>query len=132
MQEKKCKRGRPILDAKQKVDREILKQKFLEHSVEALECIISIMRSSQNDSIRLKASTYILNKVVPDRFIEESEIDRNINVTITTYKSPNAGNRPNEEELEMMSRVENDETFVYSQEDTLEPWETDDASWNEE
>lgn len=123
MQEKKCKRGRPILDAKQKVDRELLKQKFLEHSVEALESIISIMRSSSNDSIRLKASTYILNKVVPDEFMEDDEIDRNINVTITTYKSSSAENKPTEEELEIINGVEDREIFTDHLEEDIESWD---------
>lgn len=34
MQKKHNSRGRPILDEKQKVDRDILKQKFMENSIE--------------------------------------------------------------------------------------------------
>lgn len=39
MQKKHNSRGRPILDEKQKVDRDILKQKFTENSIEAFETI---------------------------------------------------------------------------------------------
>ena len=41
MQKKQNSRGRPILDEKQKVDRYILKQKFMENSIEAFETILS-------------------------------------------------------------------------------------------
>ena len=68
MQKKHNSRGRPILDEKQKVDRDILKQKFMENSIEAFETILSIMRLSMDSSVRLKASTYILNKLITDGF----------------------------------------------------------------
>ena len=55
------KRGRPVESEQQKVDRELLKQKFLENSVEALETIVNIMRFSMDSNARLKASTFILN-----------------------------------------------------------------------
>lgn len=76
------KRGRPVLDERQKADREILKQKFLEHSAEALETIVNIMRKSMDSTSRLKASTFILNKVIPEAFIFESEIENNLTITL--------------------------------------------------
>lgn len=81
------KRGRPVLDEKQKVDRELLKQKFIENSLEALETIINIMRFSMDSTARLKASTFILNKVVPEGFVFDDETNRNITLNIVTRSS---------------------------------------------
>ena len=81
-------RGRPCLNEKEKREREILKQRFLEHSIDAFETILNIMKDSKDDKIRLKASTYILNKVIPNGYIfEEKEmIDRNIIVNLVTQE----------------------------------------------
>ena len=87
MQKKHNSRGRPILDEKQKVDRDILKQKFMENSIEAFETILSIMRLSMDSSVRLKASTYILNKLIPDGFSLDEEMKKNIEVQIHVVDS---------------------------------------------
>lgn len=87
MQKKHNSRGRPILDEKQKVDRDILKQKFMENSIEAFETILSIMRFSMDSSVRLKASTYILNKLIPDGFSLDEEMKKNIEVQIHVVDS---------------------------------------------
>lgn len=81
------KRGRPVLDKKQKVDRDTLKQKFLENSLDALETIVGIMRHSMDSTSRLKASMFILNKVIPEGFVFEDETNHNITVHITTQDS---------------------------------------------
>ena len=81
---KQNKRGRPVENEKQKIDRELLKQKFLENSVEALETILNIMRYSMDSTARLKASMFVINKVVPEGFIFEDETNRNITVNIVT------------------------------------------------
>ena len=86
-QTKHNKRGRPVLTEEQKVDREVLKQKFLETSLEALETIVGIMRHSMDSASRLKASTFILNKVIPEGFVFEDETNHNITVHITTQDS---------------------------------------------
>lgn len=75
------------MDEKQKVDRELLKQKFIENSLEALETIINIMRFSMDSTARLKASTFILNKVVPEGFVFDDETNRNITLNIVTRSS---------------------------------------------
>lgn len=93
MQKKHNSRGRPILDEKQKVDRDILKQKFMENSIEAFETILSIMRLSMDSSVRLKASTYILNKLIPDGFSLDEEMKKNIEVQIHVVDSENKINR---------------------------------------
>ena len=74
------------LNEKEKREREILKQRFLEHSIDAFETILNIMKDSKDDKIRLKASTYILNKVIPNGYVfeEKERIDRNIIVNLVT------------------------------------------------
>lgn len=104
---KQNKRGRPVEDEKQKVDREMLKQKFLENSMEALDTILNIMRYSMDSAVRLKASTFILNKVIPEGFVFEDEINRNITFNIVT-KSAN-DMLPFEEQEQMIREVENEE-----------------------
>lgn len=84
MKMKQSKRGRPVLDEQQKVDRELLKQKFLENSIEALETIVNIMRFSMDSNARIKASSFILNKVIPEGFVFDDVIDRNITLHIVT------------------------------------------------
>lgn len=101
------KRGRPVEDEKQKVDREMLKQKFLENSMEALDTILNIMRYSMDSTVRLKASTFILNKVIPEGFVFEDEINRNITFNIVT-KSAN-DMLPFEEQEQMIREAENEE-----------------------
>lgn len=101
------KRGRPVEDEKQKVDREMLKQKFLENSMEALDTILNIMRYSMDSTVRLKASTFILNKVIPEGFVFEDEINRNITFNIVT-KSAN-DMLPFEEQEKMIREAENEE-----------------------
>lgn len=91
MQMKHNKQGRPVLTEKQKVDREVLKQKFLESSLEALETIVGIMRHSMDSASRLKASTFILNKVIPEGFMFEDETNRNITLRIITKDSEEDG-----------------------------------------
>lgn len=90
-QTKHNKHGRPVLTEKQKVDREVLKQKFLESSLEALETIVGIMRHSMDSASRLKASTFILNKVIPEGFMFEDETNRNITLRIITKDSEEDG-----------------------------------------
>ena len=91
-QTKHNKRGRPVLTEEQKVDREVLKQKFLESSLEALETIVGIMRHSMDSASRLKASTFILNKVIPEGFMfEGDETNRNITLRIITKDSEEDG-----------------------------------------
>ena len=90
-QTKHNKHGRPVLTEKQKVDREVLKQKFLESSLEALETIVGIMRHSMDSASRLKASTFILNKVIPEGSMFEDETNRNITLRIITKDSEEDG-----------------------------------------
>ena len=90
-QTKHNKHGRPVLTEKQKVDKEVLKQKFLESSLEALETIVGIMRHSMDSASRLKASTFILNKVIPEGFMFEDETNRNITLRIITKDSEEDG-----------------------------------------
>ena len=52
IQTKQNKRGRPVLDEQQKIDREILRRLFLSHTPEALETIVSIMRHSMDSTSR--------------------------------------------------------------------------------
>lgn len=99
-QTKHNKRGRPVLNEQQKVDKEVLKQKFLESSLEALETIVGIMRHSMDSASRLKASTFILNKVIPEGFMFEDETNRNITLRIITKDSEEDGlNFEEQEEL---------------------------------
>lgn len=112
------KRGRPVLDEQQKVDREILKQKFLDNSIEALETILNIMRYSMDVSARLKASCFILNKVVPEGFVFDDVIDRNITVNIVTQKDKQ-DTRPFEEQEYLIKEAESD---VFEEDDS---WGTD-------
>lgn len=85
----------------------MLKQKFLENSMEALDTILNIMRYSMDSAVRLKASTFILNKVIPEGFVFEDEINRNITFNIVT-KSAN-DMLPFEEQEQMIREVENEE-----------------------
>lgn len=99
MQKKHNSRGRPILDEKQKVDRDILKQKFMENSIEAFETILSIMRLSMDSSVRLKASTYILNKLIPDGFSLDEEMKKNIEVQIHVVDSESKITEQDEQDI---------------------------------
>lgn len=85
----------------------MLKQKFLENSMEALDTILNIMRYSMDSTVRLKASTFILNKVIPEGFVFEDEINRNITFNIVT-KSAN-DMLPFEEQEQMIREAENEE-----------------------
>lgn len=105
---KQNKRGRPVLDEKQKMDREILKQKFLEYSQEALETIIGIMRHSMDSSVRLKASVFILNKVVPEGFVFDDETTKNITFNIVTKSADDT--IPFEEQEKIIRESEREDT----------------------
>lgn len=113
---RKC--GRPVLDEKQKVDRELLKQKFLENSIEALETIVNIMKFSMDSNARLKASTFLLNKVVPEGFVFEDETNRNITLNIVTRSSADEA-IPYEAQEKLIREAENE---VYEDD---EEWGTD-------
>lgn len=102
------KRGRPVESEQQKVDRELLKQKFLENSVEALETIVNIMRFSMDSNARLKASTFILNKVIPEGFVFEDETNRNITVSIITHSADET--IPYEVQEQLIREAENEDT----------------------
>ncbi len=110
MKMKQNKRGRPVLDEQQKVDRELLKQKFLENSIEALETIVNIMRFSMDSNARLKASSFILNKVIPEGFVFDDVIDRNITLHIVT-SSPD-DTIPYEEQEKIIREAENEVSEV--------------------
>lgn len=107
IQTKQNKRGRPTLDEQQKIDRETLKQLFLSHTPEALETIVSIMKHSMDSTSRLKASMFILNKIVPDGFIFEDETNHNITVHIVTQDSEEDG-LSYEEQTKLIRKVENE------------------------
>ena len=107
IQTKQNKRGRPTLDEQQKIDRETLKQLFLSHTPEALETIVSIMKHSMDSTSRLKASMFILNKIVPDGFIFEYETNHNITVHIVTQDSEEDG-LSYEEQTKLIREVENE------------------------
>ena len=107
IQTKQNKRGRPTLDEQQKIDRETLKQLFLSHTPEALETIVCIMKHSMDSTSRLKASMFILNKIVPDGFIFEDETNHNITVHIVTQDSEEDG-LSYEEQTKLIREVENE------------------------
>ena len=102
MQQKK--RGRPVLDEQQKIDKEVLKQKMLEHSIEALDTIVDIMRNSMDNAIRLKASSFIINKLIPQGFTLD-DVTRDHNFTINLINVPD---RNDSEKYEEQSEI-NDE-----------------------
>ena len=111
------KRGRPVLDEKQKVDRELLKQKFIENSLEALETIVNIMRFSMDSNARLKASTFILNKIIPEGFVFDDETNRNITLNIITRSAGES--IPYDVQEQLIREAENEDT------EDDEEWETD-------
>lgn len=111
------KRGRPVLDEKQKVDRELLKQKFIENSLEALETIVNIMRFSMDSNARLKASTFILNKIIPEGFVFDDETNRNITLNIITRSADES--IPYDVQEQLIREAENEDT------EDDEEWETD-------
>ena len=113
MKTKQNKRGRPVLDEQQKVDRELLKQKFMENSLEALETIVNIMRFSMDSNARLKASSFILNKVVPEGFVFDDETSRNITLNIITKSADES--IPFEEQEQLIREAENE---VYEEDGT--------------
>lgn len=106
-QNKRGKRGRPVETEQQKVDRELLKEKFLENSLEALEVIVNIMRFSMDSNARLKASSFILNKVVPEGFVFDDETNRNITLNIVTRSADET--IPFEEQERIIRQAENEE-----------------------
>lgn len=108
-QTKHNKHGRPVLTEKQKVDKEVLKQKFLESSLEALETIVGIMRHSMDSASRLKASTFILNKVIPEGFMFEDETNRNITLRIITKDSSEEDGLSFEEQEELIRDAEQED-----------------------
>lgn len=101
------KRGRPVEDEKQKIDRELLKEKFLENSLDALETIINIMKYSMDSAVRLKASMFIINKVVPEGFMCEDETNRKITVNIVTRSADDV--LAYEDQEEIMQEAERDD-----------------------
>lgn len=111
------KRGRPVLDEKQKIDRELLKQKFIENSLEALETIVNIMRFSMDSNARLKASTFILNKIIPEGFVFDDETNRNITLNIITRSADES--IPYDVQEQLIRETENEDT------EDDEEWETD-------
>lgn len=111
------KRGRPVLDEKQKVDRELLKQKFIENSLEPLETIVNIMRFSMDSNARLKASTFILNKIIPEGFVFDDETNRNITLNIITRSADES--IPYDVQEQLIREAENEDT------EDDEEWETD-------
>lgn len=111
------KRGRPVLDEKQKVDRELLKQKFIENSLEALETIVNIMRFSMDSNARLKASTFILNKIIPEGFVFDDETNRNITLNIITRSADES--IPYDVQEQLIREAENEDT------EDDEEWGTD-------
>ena len=111
------KRGRPVLDEKQKVDRELLKQKFIENSLEALETIVNIMRFSMDSNVRLKASTFILNKIIPEGFVFDDETNRNITLNIITRSADES--IPYDVQEQLIREAENEDT------EDDEEWGTD-------
>lgn len=118
IQTKQNKRGRPVLDEQQKIDRESLKRLFLSHTPEALETIVSIMRHSMDSTSRLKASMFILNKVIPEGFVLEDEVQRSMVVHIVT-KDSEEDKLSYEEQTKLIREVENES-------------DTEDEDWGEE
>lgn len=119
MQTKQNKRGRRTLDEQQKIDRESLKQLFLSHTPEALDTIVGIMRHSMDSTSRLKASSFILNKVIPEGFIFEDETNHNITVHIVTQDSEEDELTTYEEQTKLIREIENES-------------DTEDEYWGEE
>lgn len=117
-QNQHCKRGRPVETEQEKMNRNKLKDLFLSNSQEAFETLLDIMRYCLDPSIRLKASTFILNKIVPEGFEVDDKIDNNIIVHVLTEANSN------------------EETLTYEQQETIireaeneEPWLEDDNNW---
>ena len=105
------------MDEKQKVDRELLKQKFIENSLEALETIVNIMRFSMDSNVRLKASTFILNKIIPEGFVFDDETNRNITLNIITRSADES--IPYDVQEQLIREAENEDT------EDDEEWGTD-------
>lgn len=123
MQTKHNKQGRPVLNEQQKVDRDTLKQKFVENSLEALETIVGIMRHSMDSTSRLKASTFILNKVIPEGFVFEDETtNHSITVHIVAQDAS---------EKDGLSYEEQEELIRSAEQDSIEP-DMVDEEWGEE
>jgi len=71
----------------------------MENSIEAFETILSIMRFSMDSSVRLKASTYILNKLIPDGFSLDEEMKKNIEVQIHVVDSESKITEQDEQDI---------------------------------
>lgn len=103
------KRGRPVLDDAQKSEKERLKKLFWEYSFDALETIVELMHNSFDESIKLKASTYVLNKVVADGILMFDNSDqREMKITLVRTV-PNKETASYEEQQEMINQVEQEE-----------------------
>lgn len=117
-QKQHCKRGRPVETEQEKMNRNKLKDLFLSNSQEAFETLLDIMRYCLDPSIRLKASTFILNKIVPEGFEADDKIDNNIIVHVLTEANSNEETLTYEQQENIIREAENEE-----------PWLEDDNNW---
>lgn len=117
-QKQRCKRGRPVETEQEKMNRNKLKDLFLSNSQEAFETLLDIMRYCLDPSIRLKASTFILNKIVPEGFEADDKIDNNIIVHVLTEANSNEETLTYEQQENIIREAENEE-----------PWLEDDNNW---
>lgn len=117
-QNQHCKRGRPVETEQEKMNRNKLKDLFLSNSQEAFETLLDIMRYCLDPSIRLKASTFILNKIVPEGFEADDKIDNNIIVHVLTEANSNEETLTYEQQENIIREAENEE-----------PWLEDDNNW---
>ena len=115
------KKGRPPETDKTKAERKELKELFQDHSTEALETVISIMKHSMNQSTRLKASQYVLDKVTPRSYEEEEEqsFSQEVHINLLPIATPEIDN----DKIEQLIREVESEDDDWNNNNDL--WETD-------
>lgn len=87
MEKKSRSRGRPVLNEKEKMDRQRLKELFIENSEKSFNTILYLMEHAMDYNLRFKCASFIINKIIPDGYIGEEKIDNNLNFNIVVKKS---------------------------------------------
>lgn len=102
------KRGRPAETEQKKIVRERVKNLFKKSSPEAIKILIEIMENNfNNSSVRLKACTYILDKVTPQSYAEEENKPAQQDITINLLPVGNDKKISFEEIEQEIKEVEN-------------------------
>ena len=125
--------GRKPLTQWERQQREQFKKKLQEYSIEALETVYRLTKTSLDSRVRLQAATWIAEKAMGKEFIA-FDTEENLNAGNTTIRLIVQGNEyvPSEEQEQEIIDAEND--FLGNAQDEQDIWDVneDDEGWGEE